>query len=256
MRVNSILNYRSAYGKHRGLIFNLISVFIFWGIKAGLGEQGIDNMKEVPWTALLFLIVFFLEPWAVYYSMGIMNQRRVEAGLDLFFLHRWMRGLFICLLFWGGRVAIFGTGFIMSLQTLFGANRSEPVSDIVILAFAAVIFIREGFVVAFMASSKPKPDFKPSIDFIADIILMVILAFGHLMLDAVFREFAISNARSVSEALGLLFPLTLFFFMIYLPVRYSPTVEEFTFADTNRKKLESWLSFVVSLLGVILYPAF
>lgn len=107
------------YLRHKGLFINLFSVITFLGIHHSLGEGGPDTLGKMPWLALLFIVLFFLEPWATRYSMGAFNQRRETAGLSPILLHRWMRMIFPAIIFWGGRIAILGALFVFYLPVRY-----------------------------------------------------------------------------------------------------------------------------------------
>jgi len=78
------------YLKHKGILINLLSVFTFLGLNKVLGSRGINNLQEAPWLAAFFLVFYFLELPATYYSMGAFNERRRRAGIKPILLHRWM----------------------------------------------------------------------------------------------------------------------------------------------------------------------
>jgi len=238
------------YLRHKGLFINLFSVITFLGIHHSLGKGGPDALGEMPWLALLFIVLFFLEPWATRYSMGAFNQRRETAGLSPILLHRWMRMIFPAIIFWGGRIAILGALFVFCLQALGLQFLLDHTAPLVIIWLGLIV--REGFVVYYMGSQQPLPDFRESNDFLADLILMIILAFGQLVVGEVFRDYGVKALNSVADFFLLLFPIGLFFFVFYLPVRYIYTVEDFTFAQTKWWKAEQVVSFFLVFLGFLL----
>jgi 4-amino-4-deoxy-L-arabinose transferase-like glycosyltransferase len=49
-----------------------------------------------------------------------------------------------------------------------------------------------------------------------------------------------------------LFPIGLFFFVFYLPIRYIYTVEDFTFARSRWEKVEQVVSFLLVFVGFLM----
>ncbi len=239
----------SFYIRHKGLIINLFSVLSFLGINAFLGDKGINNLSKVPLMALIYVFVFFLEPWATAYSMGAFNQRRERAGLKPIALHQWMGLGFLGIAFWGGRTSINSLLFLASLDVLI--TWEELKNSSYAPFFFIGMMIREGFIVYYMSSKKPKPDFKESYDFMADLVLFLAITYGQMIVAEVFRDLRVKNLLTIEEIGLYLFPILLFSFVFYLPIRYIYTVEDFTFARTKWQKAEQVLSFIIVLLGFV-----
>lgn len=247
----SLLSYHTTYLQHKGLIMNILAVLSFWMLKNGLGEKGVDNIFHVPWVAAIYIVSYLAEPWAVRYSMGALNQRRVERQLGPVFLHRWLSNGFLAMVFWGGRSVAFGLLFLMSLDAIgryFDLPKVNYLGQILLI----LVFLREGVVVYRMASKRPNPEFKEQTDFVADIVLMVMLAFGQLIIERVFRDVGLVNPDSFSEFLLMLFPLSLFFLVFYLPSRFTHTVEDLTFITKRKDRIEKIISFFVLFLGLLI----
>ncbi len=238
------------YIRHKGLIINFSSVLFFLGFNSLLGDEGINKLPEAPLLALIYVLVFALEPWATSYSMGAFNQRRKQAGIDLIALHALLRAGFLAVVFWASRTAINGLLLLASFEALI--TWEELKNPAFAPFFFIGIMIREGFVVYNMSSEKPKPDFKESYDFIADLILFLSLTFGQMVVAEAFKDLGAKNVSTLAEIGLYLFPILLFFFLFYLPVRYIYTVEDFTFARTKWQKAEQFLSFFVLFLGFLL----
>jgi len=115
-----------------------------------------------------------------------------------------------------------------------------------------VMLIREGFIVYYMARLKPLPGFQESYDLLADIVLLIVLAFGQLAVGEVFRDMRIKGLSNVTEIAYLLFPIVLFFMVFYLPMRYIYTIEDFTFSRKKWEKIEQVISFLVIFIGFLL----
>ncbi len=238
------------YLKHKGIIINLFSVLTFLGFTNSLGSRGINNLDKAPWLALLYLIIFLLEPWATRYSMGAFNQRRETAGLAPILLHRSMYAGVLSFICWGGRIALFAVLFMASLQAI-GLPDIFQVTFVAVIIFLSLM-VREGFIVYYMASKKPLPDFKESLDFAADVVLMLVLAFGQLVVAEVFRDIGIKGLDDPMDFLYYLFPIGLFLLVFYLPVRYIYTLEDFTFARSKWEKLEQVISFLLVFIGFLI----
>ena len=238
------------YLKHKGIIINLFSVITFLGFSHSLGSRGINDLEKAPWVALLYLIIFFLEPWATRYSMGAFNQRRQKAGITPILLHRWMNLGFLGIVFWASRIALFSIIFLASLEAIGIPDVFQ--SPLIAVPVFLGLMVREGFVVYYMASKKPLPDFRESYDFLADIVLMMVLAFGQLIVAEVFRDIGVKGLDDASDFIYYLFPILLFFFVFYLPIRYIYTVEDFTFARSRWQKVEQVLSFLVIFIGFLM----
>lgn len=238
------------YLKHKGILIIFFSVLTFLGFSHSLGARGINNLDKAPWLAVIYLVIFLLEPWATRYSMGAFNQRREEAGIAPILLHRWMYNGLLSLIFWAGRIALFAVLFMACIESL-------GLPDIFQLTFVAVIIflslmVREAFIVYYMAGKKPLADFKESYDFAADIVLMLVLSFGQLVVAEVFRDIGVKGLDEITDFVYYSFPILLFFFVFYLPIRYIYTVEDFTFARTKWEKAEQVLSFVIIFIGFLI----
>ena len=239
------------YQRHKSLAINVFSILLFLLINRALGENGVNNLPQVPLVGAAFIIAFLAEPWATFYSMGAFNQRRIEAGIEPVRVHRWMNGnFFMAILFWGTRLALLGVLFIMSLKSFTSEDFSQ--NQIVILAIIFGIMIREGFVIYYMLSVKPLPNFKESYDFLADIILAVMLVFGQLAVAEIFRDMGMSGIENLEAILQYALVVLFFLFMFYVPIRYIYTMEDFTFARTRREKVERVIAVIVMVLGFLL----
>jgi hypothetical protein len=238
------------YLKHKGILINLFSVCTFLGFDRTLGTRGINDLDKAPWLALLYLVVFLLEPWATRYSMGAFNQRREAADLDPILLHRWMHNGLLSLICWAGRIALFAVLFMACLEAI-GLPDIFQVTFIAVVIFLSLM-VREAFIVYYMSGKKPLPDFKESYDFAADIVLMLVLAFGQLVVAEVFRDMGIKGLDDPVDFFYYLFPIGLFFFVFYLPIRYIYTVEDFTFARSRWEKVEQVVSFLLVFVGFLI----
>ncbi len=250
MKNQQSTSYPSFYLRHKGLLINLFSVLTFLGIDKILDTGDIDQLNTSPWLGWLFILAYAFEPWATYYSMGAMNERREKAGLKVIFLHQWLNNIPVGILFWAGRISILGVVFMTSLQAV-GINYSLLRFDIFKVIIVIILLVREIFVVYYMASKKPLPNFKESYDFTADLILMIILAFGQLIIAELYRDLGLKGMNSALDFIYFLFPILLLFFVFYLPIRYLYTVEDFTFAKSGWDKAEQVLSFLIVFIGFI-----
>ena len=245
------MNTESFYLQHRGLIINIVSVSLFGLIQQSGMLRDIDVLGEQWPLAIVFLLVFFLEPWATYYSMGAMNQRREEKGIKPIWLHRSIRGLFMAGMFWGGRLSIMGVLLLLSMKAFFGDSFLDHQAFGIFLML--LIAIREGVIVYFMASQKPNPNFKESYDWLADIILLLVLSYSQIVVDELFKDVGLKDLDNWDDGLIVLFPLILFFFVFYLPIRCMYTVEDFTFAQTTWQKVERVGSFLLVFASFLFF---
>jgi 4-amino-4-deoxy-L-arabinose transferase-like glycosyltransferase len=81
---------------------------------------------------------------------------------------------------------------------------------------------------------------------------MLVLAFGQLVVAEVFRDMGIKGLDDPVDFFYYLFPIGLFFFVFYLPIRYIYTVEDFTFARSRWEKVEQVVSFLLVFVGFLI----
>ena len=89
-------------------------------------------------------------------------------------------------------------------------------------------------------------------DFLADIVLVILITIGELLFKELIVEVGITHPSVFIEKPITLFPILLFGLVFYLPIRYVYTLEDFTFADTTAKKIERVGSFILVLLVLIM----
>lgn len=233
------------YLNHRGIIINLISLALFWWWSPGFADG------DGPfWLVILVIVALLAEPWALYYSMGVFNARREKRGIKPILLQRMVSGLTLALIFWGGRLALYGALLVSFFQKLSGGNFMDI--EWISIPFIIFLFARESFSTYYMTTTKPFEEYSEKLDFLADLVLVILITIGELLFKELLGELGIKHPSVIIEKPVTLFPIILFMLVFYLPIRYVYTLEDFTFADTTAKKIERVGSFILVLLVLIL----
>lgn len=244
--INLAMRFHSDfYLNHRGFIINLVSLALFWWWSPGFADGG-----GAIGLAVLVFLALLAEPWAIYYSMGVFNARREEQDIKPILLHRLVNGLFMALLFWGGRLSLYGALLVSFTQKVSGGGFMDTYW--ISVPFIIFLFVREGFATYYMTTTKPFKQFSESLDFLADIVLVILITIGELLFKELIVEVGITHPSVFIEKPITLFPILLFGLVFYLPIRYVYTLEDFTFADTTAKKIERVGSFILVLLVLIM----
>jgi len=238
---------QSFYTHHRGILINLVSILLFllWRQEAAWEKAPEQSF----WMAILFLVVFLLEPWALYYSVGVMNQRREALGIKAHWLQNKLVGT-LGLIFWGGRISIYGAFIFTMIKKLVGPNWEEK--EWLLIVVFILILIRESFNLVFMATKEPIKNYHFKYDLLADVVLLIVLFFGEIIVFEVFKEMGLTGFHSWKEIPSLLFPIGILSFVFYFPMRFIYTLEDLTFAKSSWDKVERIASFLIVFLSFLL----
>lgn len=234
--------------QHRGLWVNLASIFLVIGLK----EIAFSDQRELFSQPILIILSLFLllilEPWAIHYSMGALNQRRNTAGLAVPKLHKNLKGT-LGMILWAGRISIYGAFLITLLHLHYGSSDQVP-EWLYILALISV-FIRESLIVFWFIDTKGNTNFSWQLDLGADLILLLGLVLGELLVFEVFKNMGLEGTHSTREYLSLLFPIILLCFIFYIPIRFLYTLEDITFAQSSWEKWERLISFLLVFISFL-----
>ena len=239
------------YLQHRGLIINLSSLGVFFLMQQLSGGSEMEALLRSPLIATIFLIAYFFEPWAIYYSMGVYNEKREKEGIPQHSLQRYLGGMTLVLLIWAGRIALFGALFVGVVNMRI--PKDSPYIDYILIPLVLILMVREGFNVYYMASKKPIKNYDPRYDYLSDLILMITLVFGEILIRELMSNFQITYPNDFDSWMAIIFPTLLVVFTFYLPIRYTQTLEDFTFAHTRGQKVEVWISMLALVFGLVIF---
>lgn len=241
-------NRASWWVQHRGLWINLASIFLVIGLKGISFEEEGEWLTRPLLLLVTLLVIFVLEPWAIYYSMGALNQRRNLAGLAIPKLQANLKGT-PGLILWAARVSIYGAFLVTLLNQHYGSSDQVPGW----LHFVAIIsvFIRESLIVFWFLSTKGNTDFSEPLDLFADLFLLMGLVLGELLVFEVFQDMGLNGTHTTKEYLELLFPILLLCLVFYLPIRFLYTLEDITFAQSRWEKAERLISFLLVFISFL-----
>ncbi len=203
-----------------------------------------------PLIATIFLLALFFEPWAIYYSMGVYNEKRKVEGIPQHPLQRYLGGGTLALLIWAGRISLFGALFVGAINLKI--SKDDPYYDYILIPLVLILMVREGFNVYYMTSKKSIKNYDLRYDYLSDLTLMITLVFGEILIRELMGNFQIRQPDDFESLMSVVLPTLLVVFVFYLPIRYTQTLEDFTFARTWGQKIEVWISILALVIGLVI----
>ncbi len=234
--------------QHRGLWINLTSILLVIGLKEISFEEEGAWLSQPLLLLVTLLVIFVLEPWAIYYSMGALNQRRNLAGLAIPKLQTNLKGT-LGIVLWAARMSIYGAFLVTLLNLHYGSSDQVP-GWLHFVAFISV-FIRESLIVFWFLNTEGNTDFSEPLDLFADLFLLIGLVLGELLVFQVFKDMGLNGPHTSKEYLELFFPILLLCLIFYLPIRFLYTLEDITFAKSRWEKVERLISFLLVFISFL-----
>ena len=104
----------------------------------------------------------------------------------------------------------------------------------------------------YMTSKKSIKNYDLRYDYLSDLTLMITLVFGEILIRELMGNFQIRQPDDFESLMSVVLPTLLVVFVFYLPIRYTQTLEDFTFARTWGQKIEVWISILALVIGLVI----